>query len=108
LPVPQQINAVVPPAQVLDELEALEVQDEAGGRCTYLDAPLRLLVAATRLTLELVALGQHLSLAVEQAGRQGLSSAGCPRPYTLQRAVWKSHAMRRRAVLVSHMLLLAA
>jgi hypothetical protein len=54
------------PAQVLDELEAFEVQYEAGGCRTDLDAPLRLLVAATRLTLKLVALGQHLSLAADR------------------------------------------
>jgi hypothetical protein len=47
LPLKQQNSAVAPPAQVLNELEALEVQDEARGCCAYLNAPLRLLMAAT-------------------------------------------------------------
>lgn len=60
---PARPHSAYPPAQVLNELEALEVQDEAGWCRTYLDAPLRLLVAAASLTLKLVALGKHLSLA---------------------------------------------
>jgi hypothetical protein len=49
--------------QLLDVLEALEVQDEAGGCCADLDALLSLLVAAAALTLKLVGLRKHLSLA---------------------------------------------
>jgi hypothetical protein len=51
------------PVQLLDVLEAFEVQDEAGRCRADLDALLRLLVAAAALALKLVRLGKHLRLA---------------------------------------------
>jgi hypothetical protein len=64
--------------QLLDVLEALEVQDEAGRCCTDLDALLSLLVAAAALALKLVGLGQHLSLAAmySSADRASKHTAG--------------------------------